>query len=304
MTTSPAPVPAGAVVVGVDGSPLANEALAWAAAEAERSGAPLHVAHAFMHVASTGGFGAYDPGIPEDFADEVLREAVERVRTGHPELSVTAEVRHGPAAPQLIKAAKDARLIVLGAGGYGRVSGAILGSVSQQVAMHAACPVVVVRGRAERGEQPIVVGLDGSAEASTALGWALRYAADVGAPVRVVRAEYLEVPPGVPPAAWYGDMLEQLNQLTESVRREVETARDQFPGVDVELLVVRRHPVSALVKEAKGAQLVVVASRGLGGFTGLLLGSVSQGVLSRSPASVAILPAASRQEPEERDITR
>src|SRR5690625_2631506 len=133
MTTSPAPAPAGAVVVGVDGSPLANEALAWAADEAERSGSPLHIAHALMYVASTGGFVAYDPGIPEEFAAEVVRGAVERVRAGHPDLSVTAEVRRGPAAPQLIKAAKEAHLIVLGAGGYGRVSGAILGSVSQQV---------------------------------------------------------------------------------------------------------------------------------------------------------------------------
>lgn len=304
MTTELTTAPTGAVVVGVDGSALSNEALAWAAAEAERLGAPLHVFHAFVYVPVLGGFSPVSPAEHESLGGEVVHAAADKVRASHPDLPVTEEVRLGPAAPRLLNAAKDARMIVLGARGHGRVGGVLVGSVSQQVAMHAKCPVVVVRGSADHAGGPVLVGMDGSPEAGAALRFGLRHADAVGAPVRVVRAEYLDSPPGIPPGEWYADLVDRLHEMTESVRAEVETARGEFPGLDVDFRVTRRHPVDALVEEAAEASLVVVASRGLGGFAGLLLGSVSQGVLSRAPAPVAILPHSrgARQYGEERQI--
>ncbi len=304
MTIELVPAPAGAVVVAVDGSSLADEALRWAAAYATRTGAPLHVVHAFVYVHAMGGYAVFDPADPEELGGKVCEDAVSVVRAGYPDLPVTAEVRLGPAAPQLLKAAKDAAAIVLGARGHGRVGGMLIGSVSQQVAMHARCPVVVVRGSGEHAGGPVVVGLDGSPEAARALRFALGYAGGVGAPVRAVRSTYLEAPPGVPPGAWYGDLMERVEELTRTVRAQVEAARGEFPGVDLDLRIVHRHPVEALVEEADDAQLLVVASRGLGGFTGLLLGSVSQGVLSRSRLPVAVVPRSGeeRELGEERQI--
>ena len=304
MTTELTSAPAGAVVVGVDGSSLSDEALAWAAAEAARSGAPLHVVHAFVHVSVIGSFSAVSPADRESLGGAVVHAAADRARAAHDSLPVTEEVCLGPAAPQLLNAAKDARMIVLGARGHGRVGGMLVGSVSQQVAMHARCPVVVVRGSTDHTDGPVVIGMDGSPEAGAALRFGLRHADGVGAPVRVVRAEYLESPPGVPPGEWYADLVDRLHEMTESVRAEVDAAREEFPRLDLDLRVIRRHPVKALVEESADARLVVVASRGLGGFTGLLLGSVSQGVLSRAPVPVAIVPrsGAERQVGEERQI--
>jgi len=304
MTINSVPAPAGAVVVGVDGSALSEAALLWAAAEAHSRGAPLHIVHAFVYVHAMGGFAVVDVATPDEIGGEVCAAASARVRAEHPDLPVTVEVRVGPAAPQLIKASREASLVVLGARGHGRVGGVLVGSVSQQVALHSRCPVVVVRGRGEDG--PVVVGMDGSVEADEALRFAIRHAEGVGAPLRVVRAEYVEALPGVPPGEWYADLVDRMQALTETVRARVAEVAREPPGVEVELEVVHQHPASALVDESAQARLLVVASRGLGGFAGLLLGSVSQAVLSRSMASVAIVPPSgpARQEPEARDITR
>jgi len=304
MTINSVPAPAGAVVVGVDGSALSEAALLWAAAEADRLDAPLHVVHAFVYVHAMGGFAVVDVATPDEIGGEVCAAAAARVRAEFPDLPVTVEVRVGPAAPQLIKASGEARMVVLGARGHGRIGGVLVGSVSQQVALHARCPVVVVRGGVEEG--PVVVGMDGSAEAEEALRFAIRHAEGVGAPLRVVRAEYIEAMPGVPPGEWYADLVDRMESFTERVRETVAAAAREHPGVEVEVEVIRQHPASALVDESAQARMVVVASRGLGGFAGLLLGSVSQSVLSRSMASVAVVPRPGdpREEPEARDITR
>lgn len=290
--------PRGAIVVGVDASPLSDAALRWAASEATRTRVPLHVVHVFVHVAVIGGYAAYVSADPEELAGDVRDEALRLVRSEYPGLAVTGEIRVGPAAPELIAAAEGASLLVLGARGHGRVAGLVIGSVSQQAAMHAPCPVVVIRGDDGDPTAPVVVGMDGSAESVGALRFAVRHAEAVGAPVRVVRSEYLESPPGGPTGAWYGELVERTRQITADVRSIVE---DVSP--DAELRVVRKHPVAALVEESADASLLVVASRGLGGFAGLLLGSVSQGVLSRARVPVAVVPRSRERAEEERAET-
>ncbi|WP_324651837.1 universal stress protein [Georgenia sp. H159] len=282
--------PTGAIVVGVDGSPLSDAALRWAAAEAERTQLPLHVVHVFVHVAVIGGYVSFTAD-PEELAGHVRDEAVRTARSERPDLEVTAEIRVGAAAPELIAASEGAAMLVLGARGHGRVAGLVIGSVSQQVAMHAGCPVVVVRGVGVDPAAPVVVGMDGSAESVGALRFAVGHARALGAPVRVVRSEYVESPPGVPPGAWYGELVEQTRQVTADVRSMVE---ERYPGV--ELRVVREHPVAALVEESADASMLVVATRGLGGFAGLLLGSVSQGVLTRATVPVAVVPRSEAEE--------
>ncbi|PYF97368.1 Nucleotide-binding universal stress protein, UspA family [Georgenia satyanarayanai] len=286
------------VVVGVDGSALADTAVLWAAAEAERRGTSLHVVHAFVHLHAIGGYVAvFDAAEPVEIGGEVCERAARAAREAVPGLTVTTEVRVGRAAPELLKASLGASVLVLGARGHGRVTGMIVGSVSQQVAMYARCPVVVVRGTAEQG--PVVVGVDGSPAAAGALRFAVEHAAATGASVRAVRAEYVEMPMGAPPGDWYTDLVDRSQQATEAARRAVEEVAADHPAVDVELRVLRRHPEATLVEESTDASLLVVAKRGLGGFTGLMLGSVSQGVLSRATVSVAVVPGG--EEPEHPD---
>jgi nucleotide-binding universal stress UspA family protein len=142
------------IVVGVDGSALGEAALAWALEEAARRNAAVEI----VHTSAVPVVGDYS-GLTMSAAlvdDEVLRGAAETVvketlaKVGErPGVAVTTRVAIGPAGPTLVHAAEGASLVVVGARGMGSVKGLLLGSVSQYVAHHAPCPVVVVRGTAD-----------------------------------------------------------------------------------------------------------------------------------------------------------
>lgn len=300
MTMTTSSTPARPIVVAVDGSSLSEAAVRWAAAEAGRRGTTLHIVHAFVYVHAVGGYmGVFDTADPAEIGGDVCERASRAALEVYPDLTVTSEVRVGRAAPEVIKASRDASMVVLGARGHGRLTGLLAGSVSQQVAMYARCPVVVVRGDDEPAPaRRVVVGVDGSSAATGALRFAAEHAAATGVPVLAVRAEYVEMPVGVP-GEWYSALAERATEATEAARRGVEEVAAEVPGADIDLRVVRNHPETALVEESADAGLLVVASRGLGGFKGLMLGSVSQGVLSRAAVTVVVVPGG--QEPEHAD---
>jgi nucleotide-binding universal stress UspA family protein len=138
----------GPIVVGVDGSSQSLAALEWAAEEASLKKVDLHVVVAW-HIPNM--FGGPIP-LPENFdpvgpAEGVLKEAQEWVTGKHPELVVKGDVVEGFAARALMGTAEalGASLLVVGARGHGEISGMLIGSVSENVASHAKCPVVVVR---------------------------------------------------------------------------------------------------------------------------------------------------------------
>jgi len=135
------------VVVGVDGSPESNTALAWAAEEARIRGATLRVVHSWtIPTWSYSAYlppGAFDEVAPAAAAD--LDRQLAEVLGTTPSVPVEKQVREGPAAEQILEAAKDAALVVVGSRGRGGFSGLLLGSVSAQVAQHAHCPVTIVR---------------------------------------------------------------------------------------------------------------------------------------------------------------
>lgn len=134
----------GPVVVGVDGSEPSRQALAWAVQEARRRNATLQVVHAWSYPASAG----YAPLPLASFADQasqVLSDAMGQVAELDPGVSAKGETRQEPAATALIELSEGADLLVVGSRGRGGFAGLLLGSVSQQCAAHAHCPVVVVR---------------------------------------------------------------------------------------------------------------------------------------------------------------
>jgi nucleotide-binding universal stress UspA family protein len=140
------------LVVGVDGSPSSVAALRWAIAEAELTGDTVEAVIAWQYSIATGGYGwapvMMDDGIDmRAVAEKTLTEAIDQaVRPGN---AVTVERRivEGYASSVLVDASAHADLLVVGSRGHGTFADALIGSVSQNCAHHAKCPVVIVRGR-------------------------------------------------------------------------------------------------------------------------------------------------------------
>ncbi|MEX2395131.1 MAG: universal stress protein [Actinomycetota bacterium] len=137
------------IVVGIDGSEAAKEALLWAVDEAKLRVAAVDAVHSWQYPTPAMMFeGVVPVHIDIDFAaeakqftDRIVKEALD----GRDDVVVRALTPQGPAAQVLIEASKDAELLVVGSRGHGGFAGLMLGSVSQQVAHHAGCPVVIIR---------------------------------------------------------------------------------------------------------------------------------------------------------------
>jgi len=145
------------IVVGVDGSDHSHRALVWAMRQAARQHVPLTVLAVRPDPVRPAtsiywGVRAY----PEDSHNpEVARKAIEEIveQTGN-EISetapqVTVNVVTGDPAEELIKASRDADMVVVGSRGSGGFASLLMGSVSSKVTHHAASPVVVIRGEGQ-----------------------------------------------------------------------------------------------------------------------------------------------------------
>ena len=134
------------VVVGVDGSPSSIEALRWAARQAKLWGHPLEVVSTWTYPPLYGPVGVPWPTDLdlEKGAHQILEKAVTEL--GDQEgLSITQTVLHSHPAPALVDKSRQASLVVVGSRGHGEFAGMLLGSVSEFLASHALCPVLIVR---------------------------------------------------------------------------------------------------------------------------------------------------------------
>lgn len=283
--------PSHAVVVGVDGSAASTLALDWAVDEARRRTLPLHLLTAWsvrFAQASPMVVAPLDAPDPEG----ILREAADRVRSLAPSVRVTTESTGSSPSAALVEASHTAECVVLGSRGHSGLGSAIVGSTSMQVATHAACPVVVVREVTKAGDSRpgVVVGIDGSPVSTEAIHYAFAQAASRGVGLVAVHAWHVEFVEGGYALGSTEETWDRLMQEEYAVTSEsLAGLAEQYPDVDVTRHVVREHPVAALVTMSQGAELLVVGSRGLGGFRALLIGSVSQGVLHRAHCPVAVV---------------
>lgn len=291
----PVEVPAGAVVVGLDGSDKDDAATAFAAAEATRFKAPLHLL--FAHEIHAGLVGAWEAGfvplgLEADVAEagaRILSRTAERLGAAWPEVAISTSEPWGTPAQALIDASEGARLVVVGSGRKGAVEKVLLGTTSLDTAMHARCPVAVVGETPTHPAGPVVVGVDGSSHSSAAASVALEQAAARGVRVVVVTTWWLEVVEG---AVVTEPDTPEWSAVESRYRHVVEEAlapgRAAHPEVEVEVVIANARPVPTLLERARDASLLVVGSRGRGGFTGMALGSVSHKVLQRALCPVIV----------------
>jgi nucleotide-binding universal stress UspA family protein len=290
------------VVVGVDGSTSALRAVRWAARAAASRGRDLLVVHAYGGVDPTLVIEAemwrrYEHELVSR-AHEVVAEAVAAAREVAPSVAVTEELVVGTAAPTLLARASGDGLLVVGEQGASGLEGALVGSVASAVAGHAPGPVVVVRGdEPVEADAPVVVGVDGSAAGAAAIDFAAATADAEGRPLVAVHTwwdPFLEsVPePFLPREAAVDD---ERRLLAE----QLAGRSAEHPDLVVSMVVERAHPSRVLLERARGARLLVVGTRGRGGFAGLVLGSVSRAMVHRAPCPVAVVPTPSAHRPVE-----
>lgn len=267
------------VVVGIDGSESALSAARWAADEARRLAAPLLIVNVYTWPVT---------GYPEALiaghdllkslkkgSDEVLAQARDAALDVAPDLDVSVESVPGDAVPRLRAHGTGSALLVVGSRGLGGFSGLLVGSVAVGLAGHVGCPVIVVRG--EPNDGPVVVGVDGSPLSEAAIGFAFEEAAARGAELVAVHA-------------WHEPRFAAPKPDADELLAQWPAGwQERYPTVTVTRATLRGRAAKVLMEHAQGARLLVIGSRGRGGFEGLILGSTSQALIHHAPCPVAVL---------------
>ena len=284
------------IVVGIDGSDSALRAVRWAADEARRRGVGLRLVHACEM------FTGYAPRVVDPHTLHVAmqergnawladaRAAAERVVPGLP-VEVVLELMSP--VPALVKASRGTELVVLGSRGLGGFSGLLVGSTAVEFAGRARCPVVVIHGEHAEDTGPVVVGVDGTPVGEVAIAFAFAAASARKAELVAVHAwTDLLVETAFAGGAAALDFTPLAQQAAETCAERLAGWQEKYPDVHVTRDVVRDRPTRALLRHTEHAQLLVVGSRGRGGFTGLLLGSTSQHLLHHAQCPVAVVRTA------------
>ena len=283
----------GSVVVGIDGSQAALHAVRWAAAEARSAQCALSLVHTVEWPLVSFPVPA---GLRADWTQHMheqgprwLLEAQEAAELAAPGVPTQVHLFTGDPRTTLITEAEHARELVVGSRGLGGFSRMLLGSTSAAVAQHAPCPVVVVVHGQGNPAGPVVVGLDGSTASEQALGYAFQAAARAGAAVWAVHAWDdlgLLHSPMAPAEAVPVDQIEAAAQ--RMLAEQLASWQEKYPDIVVEREVIRERPAAALIELGRRARMIVVGSRGRGGFARLLLGSVSQAVVRYASCPVVV----------------
>ncbi|PRX45205.1 nucleotide-binding universal stress UspA family protein [Prauserella shujinwangii] len=288
----------GTIVAGVDGSASGVHAAAWAAAEAGRRNEVLRLVHAY--VVPTRGYPGFLVSVQElreglrTQGRDWLREAKEAAERAEPRARVETELVEAEAVPALLHESREAHLIVLGSRGLGGFTGMLVGSVAVALAAHGHCPVAVVRAQRlddpPPQDGPVVVGVDGSEASSAAVELAYEEASLRGAPLIAVHTwsdAAFDTTLQAYPLAADPARVDEEERLT--LAEQLAGWQEKYPDVPVERVVTRGRPVRTLLDYAERAQLVVVGSRGRGGFTGMLLGSTSRALVTHAACPVLVV---------------
>ena len=286
------------IVVGIDGSTHGTEALKWSRAEARLRNARICAIHAWNipGLLRPGELAGRFNGLLNTLRDSAAQVLIRELETTGVEgngVAVDEVIVKQHPAEALIRASANADLLVVGSRGLGSLAGVLLGSVSQQCVQHARCPIAVVHSANHGDRRRIVVGFDGSAGAKDALEWAKEEAGRRNTSLLVVCA-YNESPAVAGGGPWSAGALSELRRgLQLSAERVLEEAARSVDGIPVSTSAVHGSAASELLRAASDAQLLVVGSRGRGGFANLVLGSVSQHCAAHASGAVVVVRGSS-----------
>lgn len=284
------------IVVGVSTSATGAAALDWALQQAALRKVPLTAVRTW-DIPSYGSYYSVGEALrsttPEyahtelQISQDALAESIARV-TGAETVEATAVAMMGRAPQVLVDAAEEAELLVVGTRGVGALSRVVhLGSVTSSVLHHATVPVVVVpepSGPSNPAVPRVVVGVDDSPRSRRALAWAVEQARLLGAVL-------------VPVTVRTHDRRSDSEQREDVVRSELAlltaAAAEAGAGEGQPLAVepeVRFGPAAGeLIAAGEGASLLVVGTRGRGGFATLLLGSTTHQVAGHASCPVVVI---------------
>ncbi|HZC10532.1 MAG TPA: universal stress protein [Mycobacterium sp.] len=289
------------ILVGVDGSSSSKSAVRWAAHEARMREEPLTL----VHVVVTPSWGPTpwllsdaplplpaeeDPAL-EEVGHKVLAEAI-KIAEDSAEHGVQTEIKSelyfSVPVSTLVNLSKQAHMVVVGRRGQNALTRILLGSVSNGLLHHAHCPVAVIHdgvsSASERSNLPVVVGVDGSAASELATEIAFDEASRRGVDLVALHAYRDADLPQVLNVQWSGENPIPPQALADRLTSWLE----RYPNVTIHPRIVCDNPARHLLDESESAQLVVVGSRGRGGFSGMLLGSVSTAVAHAANVPVIV----------------
>jgi nucleotide-binding universal stress UspA family protein len=289
------------VLVGVDGSSSSKSAVRWAAQEATMRNVPLTL----VHVVVTPSWGptpwllsdtplpvpAEEDSALEESGRKIIAEAIKIVEDSarddaSPEIKT--ELYFSVPVSTLVNLSKQAQMVVVGCRGQNAMSRVLLGSVSNGLLHHAHCPVAVIHDSAMSAQElsnlPVVVGVDGSPASEMATEIAFDEASRRSVDLVALHAYRDADLPQVLNVQWSGDHPIPPQALADRLTGWLE----RYPDVTIHPRIVCDNPARHLLDESESAQLVVVGSRGRGGFAGMLLGSVSTAVAHAANVPVIV----------------
>ena len=287
--------PHGAVVVGVEGSASDEQPLQAAIAQARQHHRPLHI----LHATSVG----IVPWTPErlDKQHAITATCLGRARSLAPDLEVSSTTAVDDQSAALVAASRTASLVVMGAGRLGRVGSVVLGATTGKVASHARCPVMVVPSawaaidEQPRDPRPLVVAVDDEEHSRPAVDWAFAEASVRDAPLVALHAWWWEDPgPLSSGIAWDFEGKAVAESQRVMMSHMFAGCQEKYSDVEVRTDFVRGETTAVLEEASGDAQLLVLGTRGRGGFAGLLLGSVSSRALHHSRCPVVVVPSRPR----------
>ena len=278
------------ILVGVDGSSQSDAAVGFATREAVMRDVPLTLMHVVEPVPDWASRDeqsrisrAWEANA-RDVIERARKAALGRVAASTP-VDLRTEVVCSPVVPMFVVASTDAHMVVLGSRGMTPLGRLLLGSVSSGVLHHAHCPVAVLHDDPADSGGPVVVGVDGSPASDAAVALAFDEASR-----RAVELVALHAWSDVAVFPILGmDWREYETRGAEVLAECLAGHQQKYPHVKVRRRLVCDKPARWLIDESRRAQLVVVGSRGRGGFTGMRLGSVSTALAQSAEAPLVVV---------------
>ncbi|HXB88281.1 universal stress protein [Mycobacterium sp.] len=289
------------IVVGVDGSSSSKSAVRWAAHEARMRNVPLTL----VHIVVTPSWGpapwllseaprpvpAEEDSALEEEGQKIIAEAIRIAKDSTQDDTLTeikSELYFSVPVSVLVNLSKQAQMAVVGCRGQNTLSRVLLGSVSNGLLHHAHCPVAVIHDAASSQTRPsnlpVVVGVDGSPASELATEIAFDEASRRGVDLVALHAYRDADLPKVLNVQWSGEHPIPPQALADRLSGWLQ----RYPDVTIHPRIVCDNPARHLLDESESAQLVVVGSRGRGGFAGMLLGSVSTAVAHAANVPVIV----------------